>query len=734
MSVSYKPIYIEPTSRGGAMLRDQMQKEGLLPEQVAYSEREIDYLGGMTREEREALEAERLRELQNQQTTAVEYYGPVGMPLYEAQFYGSPLVYDAPYRSQFDIAGDPFLWYKPPSGWDYEQNVPEITYYEYFGEPSLEDLDFWNNEYKQLIESDVLTEAEKEEVQQRLDAFNNGEVDPMQMLYRGRYTEFIVGRREEREEFFEEQGMTDYNYSSPANLYFAKEEADYIFDQYINNILESDSSTELEKQQAQEILDSGGAPSFNTAEEIQQYYTYIDEGHVGGTAALLQKEVMLDFFDRNPELNDTVFDHDSAWDTSQLYQTANPNIKVENASTVQMNTGTLVGAPTRLDLTKEVVNVGGFGTFNNYSYNYTDYSGLNFVDVIGVVASVAFPAYAPAISGALTIAQGGDIEDALKSAGMTWVGQQISAAGFDDKVVDFYNDIGIDLTTLPDPVQKVIIDTSKEIIKGNSGTDALKEGTIDALVDAIDVDFDLDLEGINFETPEALKELEDKIKQGLEVVDNVIVDPIDEVIDTFGSEVVDPALQNLGEAADKIIDPIDEAIDTFGSEVVDPTLQAIGEAGEAIIDPIDEAIDTFGSEVVDPALQAGSDVLSEVEDWAKEAGYIIDDLVDWERLLKLLLADKGGKTLTPIEGLFKDELYQGDLKESPDKIVSDDEIAKILNFNNTTNQKANPLLSGLFSKPKTIAEQQEENSNRRAEIRSNLLKSSKDKASGLFSI
>jgi CO dehydrogenase/acetyl-CoA synthase beta subunit len=102
--------------------------------------------------------------------------------------------------------------------------------------------------------------------------------------------------------------------------------------------------------------------------------------------------------------------------------------------------------------------------------------------------------------------------------------------------------------------------------------------------------------------------------------------------------------------------------------------------------------------------------------------------------LKLFLADKGEKTSTPIESLFKDEIYKSNLKESPDKIVSDDEIAKILNLNNTTNQKANPLLSGLFSKPKTIAEQQEENSNRRAEIRSNLLKSSKDKASGLFSI
>ncbi len=660
MSISYKPIYEEPTARGGVMLLDQMQKEGLLPEQVAYSEREIDYLGGMTREEREALEAERLRELQNQQTTAVEYYGPVGMPLYEAQFYGSPLVYDAPYRSQFDIASDPFLWYKPPSGWDYEQNVPEITYYEYFGEPSLEDLDFWNNEYKQLIESDVLTEAEKEEVQQRLDAFNNGEVDPMQMLYRGRYTDFIVGRREEREEFFEEQGMSDYSYSSPATLYYAKEEADTVFNQYINNILESDSSTELEKQQAQEILDSGGAPSFNTAEEIQQYYTYIDEGHVGGTAALLQKEVMLDFFDRNPELNDTVFDHDSAWDTSQLYQTANPNIKVENASTVQMNTGTLVGAPTRLDLTKEVVNVGDFGTYNNYSYNYTDYSGLNFVDVIGVVASVAFPAYAPAISGALTIAKGGDIEDALKSAGMTWVGQQISAAGFDDKVVDFYNDIGIDLTTLPDPVQKVIIDTSKEIIKGNSGTDALKEGTIDALVDA--VDFDLDLEGINFETPEALKELEDKIKQGLEVVDNVIVDPIDEVIDTFGSEVVDPALQNLGEAADKIIDPIDEAIDTFGSEVVDPTLQAIQEAGEAIIDPIDDALDTFGEEVVDPTLQAigeaGQDIIDPIDDIIDAIDSPLGDLL--EGLLQIRQGEETEEIATKTENIFSDELFKFD--------------------------------------------------------------------------
>lgn len=317
----------------------------------------------------------------------------------------------------------------------------------------------------------------------------------------------------------------------------------------------------------------------------------------------------------------------------------------------------------------------------------------------------------PWIAAAGTIASGGDIEDVITNVATGAVLQNINMPPV---VEEGFASLGIDADLLGMDALEFsdrMMDVQNDIVLGESGTDALVDNfgiaAVSAVADNIDIDIDLPESELLSDLGDAIEPIVNVVKAGADVV----------------QEVTEP-----------VIDVIDEGLDIFGSEVVDPTLQAIQETGEAIIDPIDDALDAFGEEVVDPALQAGSDVLSEVEDWAKEAGYIIDDLVDWEKLLELFLADKGGKTSTPIESLFKDEIYKSDLKESPDKIVSDEEIAKILNFNNTTNQKANPLLSGLFSKPKTIAEQQEENSNRRAEIRSNLLKSSKDKASGLFSI
>ena len=80
-------------------------------------------------------------------------------------------------------------------------------------------------------------------------------------------------------------------------------------------------------------------------------------------------------------------------------------------------------------------------------------------------------------------------------------------------------------------------------------------------------------------------------------------------------------------------------------------------------------------------LQAGSDVLSEGEDLLKEAGYVIDDIVDWESLLKgalggMLAGGVGGQqsqtaSKTPVEGLFDKELFKFDTKiKSTQEILS----------------------------------------------------------------
>jgi hypothetical protein len=119
-----------------------------------------------------------------------------------------------------------------------------------------------------------------------------------------------------------------------------------------------------------------------------------------------------------------------------------------------------------------------------------------------------------------------------------------------------------------------------------------------------------------------------------------------------GSAFDDAVLQPIKTGLEPVVDVAQQGIDV---------VQDVGRTfDDTFIDPIDDALDTFGEEVVDPVLQAGSDVLSEGEDWLKEAGYVIDDLVDWESLLKAGMSAQAAPTKT--ENIFSDELFKFDTK------------------------------------------------------------------------
>ena len=340
------------------------------------------------------------------------------------------------------------------------------------------------------------------------------------------------------------------------------------------------------------------------------------------------------------------------------------------------------------------------------------------LNVASAVLSVMYPQFAPILQGTNTLVQGGDFEDALLSAGKAYVGGKFgeaTTAEFNQLATDAFYDLGFDITGLPDTVQNVILDTSKAILQGESGTDEFIKSATGEILDSIDID--IGSPNIDFDTPEFIEEFGDAIYAGVKaagdkaepVVESIgdllegfsdltadafepVVDIVDEGLDYFGETVVDPTLQMGSDVLSEVEDVAKEAGREFDETVLQPvkegaeyvvdvaqegidTLQEAGRAfDDRFIDPIDDVIDTFGSEVVDPVLQTGSDILSEVEDVLKEGGRFLDDIVDWKDLFSVDMLGGGVRKQTPTESLFSKEIYETKLKESPAKIFSDREI------------------------------------------------------------
>jgi hypothetical protein len=122
-------------------------------------------------------------------------------------------------------------------------------------------------------------------------------------------------------------------------------------------------------------------------------------------------------------------------------------------------------------------------------------------------------------------------------------------------------------------------------------------------------------------------------------IGEAVVDTTDDLIDTFGKEVVDPALQEGKKVAEAVVDKADEALDYLGEEYVDPALQQgkeIGQdiidkgkdIGEGIVDTVDNVVDKFGEEAVDPVLAKAKDLGQDLIDKGKDAGEFVVDTVD----------------------------------------------------------------------------------------------------------
>ena len=217
----------------------------------------------------------------------------------------------------------------------------------------------------------------------------------------------------------------------------------------------------------------------------------------------------------------------------------------------------------------------------------------------------------PVLTAVGTGLQGGDLEDIAKGYAIG----QITAPILEDVVADFGIDkdlLGMDAEAFSEgmmDVQTTILeggDIDKALIK-EFGVDAVKQ-----LGSALpDVDIDLPESQFFSDLGDALEPVVGAVRAGGRAFDDAVLQPIktglEPVVDV-AQQGIDVLQQAGRDFDDTFIDPIDDVIDAFGSEVVDPTLQTLGEVGQDIIDPIDAFIDAIDSPLGD-LLGAGGNLL-----------------------------------------------------------------------------------------------------------------------------
>ena len=253
----------------------------------------------------------------------------------------------------------------------------------------------------------------------------------------------------------------------------------------------------------------------------------------------------------------------------------------------------------------------------------------------------------PWLTAASSVAAGGDIEDAIKAGAKGYAIGQITAPILEDVVADFGIDkdlLGMDAEAFSEgmmDVQHAVLDG------GNVEVALLKEFGVDAvkqLGSALpDVDIDLPESQFFSDLGDALEPVVGAVRAGGRAIDDAVLQPIktglEPVVDV-AQQGIDVLQQAGRDFDDTFIDPIDDVIDAFGSEVVDPTLQTLGEVGQDIIDPIDAFIDAIDSPLGD-LLGAGGDLLG-----------------------GMLGGSQGQQqqrtASTPTEGLFDKELFKFD--------------------------------------------------------------------------
>jgi hypothetical protein len=597
----------------------------------------------------------------------------------------------------------------------------KVTEYSMTGEDFSHEPEWIKNQLEKKV-TDVsanVSKEDKEKIQEYSQQIVTGEAKPTTL-----FEEFNEPYIEARSNISSESIATKINqgeeYMTPTSLSEAKMVSDRVYMDTLKHRLTLEEEGSEEYVRIEQAIRNGPQDFSNPSNAYGQLGLGFNNSNYSPAieeAARFQAATVKDYLESN---------------NIPLYQEVD-NERIDGGR-VYLNTGTALqffeeGAPAG---NKELghsyhINSGELGSYSNYELTPPPRESNDplkkVLNVASVVLSVMYPQFAPILQATNTLVQGGDFEDALASAGKAYF-TKMGNQELNQYIGNTFLDLGYDISNLPPAVQDVILDTSKAIVTGKSGTQEFEDSATGAILRNIVPDIDFESPDFDFNTPQFIKDFGDEIYAGIKAVGDVaeeginiaedalrpvgdfaeevvdltadafepVVDFVDEGLDYFGETVVDPALRGGSDVLSNVEDVVKEGgrvVDKYGLQpvkegaeyVVDvaqegiDTLQEAGRAfDDTFIDPIDDVIDTFGSEVVDPVLQTGSDVLSEVEDVLKEGGRFLDDIVDWKDLFDINMLGGGARKQTPTESLFSKEIYKTELKESPAKIFSDREI------------------------------------------------------------
>ena len=317
----------------------------------------------------------------------------------------------------------------------------------------------------------------------------------------------------------------------------------------------------------------------------------------------------------------------------------------------------------------------------------------NILNVAATVLSVMYPQSAPLLQGVNTLVQGGDFEDALLAAGKAYIGGKIAeatTAEFNEFLTDSFADLGFDITNLPVPAQNVILDTSRAVLQGESGTEAFKESVTGEILDSIDID--IDVPDLDFDTPELIEQLGDAIYAGVKKAGDIAEEgykAVEPILTPVG-DLFEGAVDLTADVFEPVVDIVDEGLDYFGETVVDPTLQTgsdvLSEFDDTVLQPVKEGVQAVTEPVIETAQEVGRDIdeeiiqptLDVVQEVTEPVVDVIDDIIDavdspigdilqaGGNLIQGMLGGVvGGQqpqtvSRTPVENIFNKELFKFD--------------------------------------------------------------------------
>lgn len=629
------------------------------------------------RAEREALEVQRLQQLADAQPDA-------------SLFHGEP---------SFDSTFDPTMGYggsgvyaRPPTGYNYEDDIYEITYYEMFGEPSLADIDKFEKEFNTLLASDTWTPNERQQIEKKWQSFLDGDIDPWSMEVQGMYAAFNISQREEWANELEEYGVENYA-PRATTLAEAKEHADEVYMEVLQNAYDENPTDALAKAIEQGPLD------FDKAEDVELYNS-LSENNIQRQAFDAQGAVVENFLN---------LAEGDAFDSESLEQGQTFSWGFENkAGTTLLNTGTIVGAP---DVTRDNVTFGEFGTHGSYSYdnppepNDFEKAMTTTFDILSIV----YPPLAPIFQGVKTLMTTGDLESAVKAGATTYVGGEI-VKGVTQGINTQLAESGIEIPTgevdpttgaaqtitlgeafssLPEPVQNITTNTIGGVLSGQSGEEAvtgaikgeLTNVAVDSAIEGLNIDEDKIVADVketlgldpDFELPAPIQNIVNDTTNAWvagdsasDAFDSSVESEIEDYVggvaeDTIkaGAGILSDALPDIDFETPQIVKDIgDAAVDLLEGpvELIGDVLEPVGEVVEAgadvvqqvtepVVDLIDEGLDYIGEEYVDPALQALDEALPHGE--TPEGPDVDAPDVD----IELVMPER-----TPTENLFGNEI------------------------------------------------------------------------------